>query len=77
MMGGSTDKLMSNHVYEVGIALHIAEGFGLCGRWFSARGFVAYSIAMVASRGHYTVDVVLAWWCLAAVGRLWRRHYRM
>jgi len=29
-----------------------------------------YTLAMVSSRGHYTVDCVLAWWTLAATGRL-------
>ena len=71
LMGGSTDRLMSNHVYELGVALHIAQGLG----WIRSTPerlalLMAFSCGILMSRGHYTVDVVLAWWCMAVVGRL-------
>ncbi|GMH68657.1 hypothetical protein TrRE_jg10012 [Triparma retinervis] len=71
LMGGSTDRLMSNHVFELGVALHIAQGLG----WIRSTPerlavLLIFSAGIILSRGHYTVDVVLAWWCMAVVGRL-------
>ena len=49
-------------------------GFGWLRRPARLLLVLGYSLVMVSSRGHYTVDVVLAWWCLIAVGRLLRRN---
>jgi len=71
LMGGATDRLMSNHVFELGVALHIAQGLGWVRTTPERVAIMAlFSLGIVASRGHYTVDVVLAWWWLAVVGRL-------
>ena len=32
---------------------------------------------MVSSRGHYTVDIVLAFWALAAIGRVRTPHFQL
>ncbi len=91
LMGGSSDKLMSNHVYNVGVMLrmvghaydHTPSGAGAAGAMRDGYGYgedsflirslvvVVYSLAMISSRGHYTVDVVLAWWALAAAEAYW------
>jgi len=69
---GLTDRLMSNHIYEFGVALSVASiyfpnHFGKGPRIFV---LVVYTLLMISSRGHYTVDCVLAWWTLGAVGRI-------
>ena len=77
LCGGATDRLMSNHVYEVGIGLELWERVGWSPlSWHGRIAVLAtYSLLLISSRGHYTVDVVLAWWALAAVHRLGRGGY--
>jgi hypothetical protein len=70
LMGGMTDRLMSNHVFELGVALHIAQGLGFVNTLARLCTLALFSCAILASRGHYAVDVVLAWWVLGFVGRL-------
>lgn len=70
VMGGATDRLMSNHVFELGVALHIAEGLGWIKTWQRALTLLVFSATVIMSRNHYTVDIVLAFWYLALVGRL-------
>jgi len=61
---------MSNHVFELGIALHIAQGLHLLNSFARIVALAVFSVAIIASRGHYTVDIVLAWWWLAQSRRL-------
>jgi hypothetical protein len=66
---------MSNHVFELGVALHIAQGLGWVRSTPERLAIMAvFSAGILVSRGHYTVDVVLAWWCMAAVGRVGFTH---
>ncbi|GMI57510.1 hypothetical protein ScalyP_jg5136 [Parmales sp. scaly parma] len=69
---GLTDRIMSNHIFEFGTALHIATMYfpKKFPTFLRIVILAMYTLAMVSSRGHYTVDCVLAWWTLAATGRL-------
>ena len=66
-MGGATDKLMSNHVYNTGLAAHFMAVRGVIPRFCVPLWVAGYSVIILASRCHYTADVVLSWWALAAV----------
>ena len=66
-MGGATDKLMSNHVYNTGLAAHFMAVRGVIPRFCVPLWVAGYSVLILASRCHYTADVVLSWWALAAV----------
>ena len=35
--------------------------------WVVVPCVLFYSLAMLSTRAHYSVDIVLAWWALAAV----------
>ena len=62
---------MSNHIYELGVALHVLSIYQP--RFSSTvrlTVLMLYTLAMICSRGHYTADCVLAWWTLLAVGRI-------
>ena len=74
LMGGTSDKLMSNHVFNYGILLHYIV-LSHCERWRSRRwllplGVGLYSAALLCTRSHYSVDIVLAWWVLGALLKL-------
>ena len=66
-MGGSTDKLMSNHVFNTGLAAYFMHVRGLVPAVAVPLWVAGYSWIILASRCHYTADVVLSWWALAAV----------
>lgn len=69
-IGGSTDRLMSNHVYNIAVALHVAQSLG----WIQTKArylvLALVSIMIILGRIHYTVDIVLALWVAGAVNRL-------
>lgn len=65
LMGGRSDKLMSNHAFCVGLFFQLCTRLGYCPRWAALLGVGLYSAAMLSTRAHYTVDIVLAWWALA------------
>jgi hypothetical protein len=65
--GGFCDRLMSNHTFNMGITVAaITLHYGLP-EWLPPAFVFVFSVAMLASRQHYTVDIVLAWWVLGAV----------
>ena len=67
LMGGSADKLMSNHTFNFSIGLRAVT---LCygwPAWALPLGVAVYSSCLVCTRCHYTVDIVLAWWVLLFV----------
>ena len=68
--GGFCDRLLSNHTYNAGLAMLAAEfQWGLPA--FAAPLFsVVFGLVVAATRTHYTVDVVLAWWVLGGVRAL-------
>lgn len=67
LMGGSADKLMSNHTFNFSIGLRAATlCYGWPG-WALPLGVAVYSSCLVCTRCHYTVDIVLAWWVLLFV----------
>ena len=65
LMGGKSDKLMSNHTFCVGLVLQMFVRLGYCRPSVCLIGVLAYSAMMLSSRAHYSVDIVLAWWALA------------
>ena len=68
LFGGSVDSLMSNHTFNFGVfARAVAHAHGLPNAAVAV-AVAAYGLLVIASREHYTVDVVLAWWCVACVG---------
>lgn len=91
LTGGRNDKLMSNHVYNTGVMLRMVAhaydlrpgaaqdgyGFGDSTNSFLLRSCVVvlYSLAMVSSRGHYTVDVVVALWALGIAELCWPKLF--
>ena len=73
LMGGSADKLMSNHTFNFGMFVHCATLVhpGLlpaAHAWWALPALVgAFSWCMLCTRCHYTVDIVLAWWAIAVL----------
>lgn len=65
LMGGRSDKLMSNHTFCVGLVLQMLARLGYCHHAVFLLGVPAYSVMMLSSRAHYSVDIVLSWWALA------------
>ena len=65
--GGFCDRLLSNHTYNAGIAMLAVEFQWGLPAWVAWLGCGTVGVAIVATRCHYTVDVVLAWWALASV----------
>jgi len=65
LMGGQTDKLMSNHTFNIGLVLQMYVKLGYFPAWVVPVGVFIYSVMMVSTRAHYTVDMILAWWALA------------
>ena len=65
LMGGKSDKLMSNHTFCVGLVLQMLVRLGYCHPSVCLLGVLTYSTMMLSSRAHYSVDIVLAWWALA------------
>lgn len=62
--GGTVDSLLSNHTFNFGVwAYAVAQVHGLSDA-LVVGALAAYGLAVLASREHYTVDVVLAWWCV-------------
>ena len=68
--GGLTDKLMSNHVYNFGLTTRMLVRLSYLRMRTCLALVVLYSVLVISTRAHYTVDVVLAWWALAAVHNL-------
>ena len=61
LFGGCLDKIFSGHAY---VFLLVVAALTLAGRLPQAWALglaVAYSALVVAGRGHYTVDVLVAW----------------
>jgi hypothetical protein len=69
LMGGSADKLMSNHTFNFGMFLRcLSLVHGLSWPWWLIPALVLlYSWSMLCTRGHYSVDIVLAWWAIAVL----------
>ena len=67
LWGGDADKLMSNHTFHFGMYLRIGVALGAFPLWAVVPCVLIYSFGLVATRGHYAVDVVLAWWALLLV----------
>jgi hypothetical protein len=65
--GGNSDKLMSNHTFNFGLFLRLCVILGYLDAYAVPIGVALFSYAMLCSRAHYTVDVVLAWWALSVV----------
>jgi len=40
---------------------------GLIEAYVAPLGVLFFSLAMICTRGHYSVDIVLAWWAFALV----------
>lgn len=64
LMGGEHDKLMSNHVFNTGAAFLMLSRLGYLNIWVALVSTTVYSLMMISTHAHYTVDVVLAWWAL-------------
>ena len=67
LQGGFCDRLLSNHTYNVGIAMLALEFQWGVPSLVAPLVCGAVGVAVVATRSHYTVDVVLALWVFAAV----------
>ena len=65
MMGGRSDKLMSNHAFCVGLTMQMLVKLRYVPGWAMPVGVALYSAAMLSTRAHYSVDIILAWWALA------------
>ena len=65
LMGGKSDKLMSNHTFCTGLALQCLARLGYWPKWMVPTGVIIYSAMMLSTRAHYSVDIILAWWALA------------
>ena len=66
--GRHVDKLMSNHTFHFGLFLRvlvITEEISII--WNVIPCMVLYSSMLLCTRGHYTVDIILAWWALGIV----------
>lgn len=66
LMGGKSDKLMSNHVFCVGLVLQMLASLGYITQSRALLITALYSASMLSTRAHYSVDIILAWWALAA-----------
>jgi len=58
---------MSNHTYNFGLLIRAMSKMGNFEPWVVVPCVLFYSLAMLSTRAHYSVDIVLAWWALAAV----------
>jgi hypothetical protein len=67
LFGGDVDKLLSNHTFHFGLFLRILILLGRIPLWAIVPGTLAYSAMLVSTRGHYSVDIVLAWWGILLV----------
>jgi len=67
IFGGDADKLMSNHTFHFGLYLRIGCALGVFPLWALLPCVLLYSVCLAATRAHYAVDVVLAWWALLLV----------
>ena len=72
LMGGRADKLMSNHTFNFGMFLHCLRRVHELdwAAWVIPSLVLVYSYAMLCTRGHYSVDIVLAWWAFLALVKL-------
>jgi hypothetical protein len=66
LMGGKSDKLMSNHVFCTGLVLQMLANLGYVTQELALLITALYSVSMLSTRAHYSVDIILAWWALAA-----------
>lgn len=69
IFGSFCDRLMSNHVYGLGVALLAAEAqYPRLVSWrMTICVLVVYGMLILMAREHYTVDIVLALWCVVAL----------
>ena len=67
IFGGDADKLMSNHTFHFGLYLRIGVALGVFPLWAIIPCVLLYSLCLAATRAHYAVDIVLAWWALLLV----------
>ena len=65
-MGGKSDKLMSNHVFNTSLVLQLLASLGYVSNTLALLGIALYSVSMLSTRAHYSVDIILAWWAVAA-----------
>ena len=66
LMGGKSDKLMSNHVFNTSLVLQLLASLGYVSNTLALLGIALYSVSMLSTRAHYSVDIILAWWAVAA-----------
>lgn len=50
--------------HRVAVYMRMACNLGFAPRSLHVPFIVLYSLGVISSRAHYTVDVVLAWWAL-------------
>lgn len=67
VFGGDVDKLMSNHTFHFGLFLRILVIIEKIPSNWLVPWVLFYSIMLAATRGHYAVDIVLAWWGIVLV----------
>ena len=65
--GGCNDKIYSGHVCNMLTILTFLVRGGHVGLAFAIASAVLYSLLVIATRGHYSVDVLVAWLAVALV----------